>query len=115
VVVRRNDPATLNCAATGASRTRWFRDGDEITTTSDDGRSHRVLLPSGSLFFLRVTSSRRDSDAGTYWCVASNSYGATRSNNATLTIASLGDDFQNQPRSEYKANVGSTLRLPCRP
>lgn len=62
-----------------------------------------------------MASSRRDNDAGTYWCVASNSYGATRSNNATLTIASLGDDFQSQPRSEYRITAGDILRLPCRP
>ncbi|XP_042864852.1 roundabout homolog 2-like [Penaeus japonicus] len=86
VVARRNDPATLNCAASGASRIRWYRDGEEVTTSTQDPRSHRVLLPSGSLFFLRVATSKRDSDAGTYWCVASNSHGATRSHNATLTV-----------------------------
>nr|XP_027207872.1 roundabout homolog 1-like [Penaeus vannamei] len=96
VVARRNDPATLNCAASGATRIRWYRDGEEVTTSTQDPRSHRVVLPSGSLFFLRVATSKRDSDAGTYWCVASNSHGATRSHNATLTVATLAYDFQSQ-------------------
>ncbi|CAL4064037.1 unnamed protein product, partial [Meganyctiphanes norvegica] len=114
MVARRNDPATLNCAATGASRIRWFRDGEEVTTTSEDPQSHRILLPSGSLFFLRVVSSRRGGDAGTYWCVASNSYSATRSHNATLTVASLGHGFLTEPRSQVKAQIGETIRLPCK-
>ncbi|XP_042876956.1 roundabout homolog 2-like [Penaeus japonicus] len=115
VVARRNDPATLNCAASGASRIRWYRDGEEVTTSTQDPRSHRVLLPSGSLFFLRVTATRRDSDAGTYWCVASNSYGATRSRSATLTVAILADEFQAEPQSSVKARVGEPLVLPCQP
>ncbi|XP_042890974.1 roundabout homolog 1-like [Penaeus japonicus] len=115
VVARRNDPATLNCAASGASRIRWYRDGEEVTTSTQDPRSHRVLLPSGSLFFLRVATSKRDSDAGTYWCVASNSHGATRSHNATLTVATLSYDFQSQADPAVRARVGDSLVLPCRP
>ncbi|KAK8406197.1 hypothetical protein O3P69_007132 [Scylla paramamosain] len=115
VVVPRNDPATLNCAASGAARIRWFRDGEEVTTSPQDPRAHRVMLPSGSLFFLRVISTRRDSDAGTYWCVAANRYGATRSRNATLTVATLATDFQSVAEPEVKARVGDTVSLPCRP
>ncbi|XP_063586120.1 protein sax-3-like [Penaeus indicus] len=115
VVARRNDPATLNCAASGATRIRWYRDGEEVTTSTQDPRSHRVVLPSGSLFFLRVATSKRDSDAGTYWCVASNSHGATRSHNATLTVATLAYDFQSQADPVVRARVGDSLALPCRP
>ncbi|XP_045599350.2 roundabout homolog 1 isoform X2 [Procambarus clarkii] len=115
VVARRNDPATLNCAASGAARVRWFRDGEEVVTSTQDPRSHRVLLPSGSLFFLRVTATRKDSDTGTYWCVASNSYGTTRSHNATLTVATLAYDFQSQAEPTVKARVGDSVSLPCRP
>ena len=115
VVVRRNDPVTLNCAASEGSRIRWFRDGEEVTTSAQDPRAHRVLLPSGSLFFLRVTATRRDTDAGTYWCVAANRYGATRSRNATLTVATLATDFQSVAESSVKARVGDTVSLPCRP
>nr|XP_045591261.1 roundabout homolog 1-like [Procambarus clarkii] len=115
MVARRNDPATLNCAASGAARVRWFRDGEEVVTSTQDPRSHRVLLPSGSLFFLRVTATRKDSDTGTYWCVASNSYGTTRSHNATLTVATLAYDFQSQAEPTVKARVGDSVSLPCRP
>lgn len=114
MVARRNDPATLNCAARGA-RITWFRDGEEVTTSSQDPRSHRVLLPSGSLFFLRVATTRRDSDAGTYWCVASNSFGATRSQNATLTVATLAYDFERHAEATVKVRAGDTVTLPCQP
>ncbi|XP_071521939.1 roundabout homolog 2-like [Panulirus ornatus] len=115
IVARRNDPATLNCAASGAARIRWFRDGEEVATSTQDSRSHRVLLPSGSLFFLRVTATKRESDAGTYWCVASNSYGVARSHNATLTVATLAYDFQRQAEPLVKVRVGDSLILPCQP
>ncbi|XP_071545459.1 roundabout homolog 1-like [Panulirus ornatus] len=115
IVARRNDPATLNCAASEAANIKWFRDGEEVATSQQDSRSHRFLLPSGSLFFLRVTTTKRDSDAGTYWCVASNRYGATRSHNATLTVAMIAYDFQRQAEPVVKTRVGSSLVLPCRP
>ncbi|XP_069956737.1 roundabout homolog 2-like isoform X1 [Cherax quadricarinatus] len=115
VVARRNDPVTLNCAAAGAARIRWFCDGEEVVTSTQDPRSHRVLLPAGSLFFLRVTTTRKDSDTGTYWCVASNSYGATRSQNATLTVATLAYDFQRQAEPIVKTRVGDSVCLPCQP
>lgn len=38
-------------------------------------------------FSLQVTNSRRESDAGVYWCVAKNDFGSARSHNATLTVA----------------------------
>ncbi|XP_064085653.1 LOW QUALITY PROTEIN: protein sax-3-like [Macrobrachium nipponense] len=114
VIARRNDPATLNCAASDATHITWFRDGQQVVTSSQDTRSHRVLLPSGSLFFLRVASGRRDSDAGNYWCVATNQYGSTRSANATLTVASLSYDFQAFPEPSVKVLAGEPVTLSCR-
>ena len=74
-----------------------------------------MLLSDGSLFFLRVSNNKRDSDEGTYWCVASNSYGTTRSKNATVTIAALGLDFQALPDADVRVRLGEQVTLPCRP
>ncbi|KAK7017931.1 Roundabout 1 [Halocaridina rubra] len=115
ITALRNDPVTLNCAASGASRITWFRDGLQVITSSQDSRSHRVLLPSGSLFFLRVASNRRETDAGTYWCVASNSYGTRRSKNATLSIAYLSYEFEAHPEPVVKAHLGDSIEIPCKP
>lgn len=36
---------------------------------------------------LQVVNSRRESDAGNYWCEAKNELGVSRSRNATLQVA----------------------------
>ena len=89
----RNEPATLRCAVDGQPQPEvtWYRDGEAL-----EPRGHRLVLPDGALFFLRVTQGRNNGggsgrnnngDAGTYWCVARNSAGMARSRNATLTVA----------------------------
>lgn len=91
VTVARHQPATLNCRAGGspAPTIRWYKGG--VLVVSD---THRSLLPAGGLFFLRATHGRAHSDAGVYWCEATNPYGTARSRNATLHVAGMFYDLQ---------------------
>ena len=89
MTVARNEPVTLSCKASGTPTPsiEWYRDGQPVKTAPEDPVSHRILLPDGSLFFLRAMQSKKEQDGGIYWCVASNEMGVARSNNATLEIA----------------------------
>lgn len=55
--VPRHEPVTLNCKAEGAPipSIRWFKDANPVNIAQG---SHRVLLPSGALFFLKVKSTK---------------------------------------------------------
>lgn len=50
--VPRHEPATLNCKAEGASTIQWYKDGVPLKILPG---SHRILLPAGGLFFLKVS------------------------------------------------------------
>ncbi|XP_059932178.1 roundabout homolog 2-like [Gadus macrocephalus] len=91
LVVSKGEPATLNCKAEGrpGPLIEWYKDGERVETDRDDPRSHRMLLPSGSLFFLRIVHGRRSKpDEGVYTCVARNHLGEAISRNASLEVAS---------------------------
>ena len=73
----------------------WFHEGTPVL--GPHGDDHRIVLPDGSLFFLRAL---RGVDDGNYWCVASNlnnnnleagglvsTNRVARSRNATLRVA----------------------------
>lgn len=117
LIVSKGEPATLNCKAEGrpTPTVEWYKDGERVETDRDNPRSHRMLLPSGSLFFLRIVHGRRSKpDDGSYVCVARNYLGEAVSRNASLEVALLRDDFRQNPQDVVVA-VGETASLECQP
>ncbi|XP_071419526.1 roundabout homolog 2 isoform X13 [Pithys albifrons albifrons] len=114
VIVSKGEPTTLNCKAEGrpTPTIEWYKDGERVETDKDDPRSHRMLLPSGSLFFLRIVHGRRSKpDEGSYVCVARNYLGEAVSRNASLEVASP-PQFVVRPRDQIVAQ-GRTVTFPC--
>ncbi|XP_074669588.1 roundabout homolog 2 isoform X7 [Strix aluco] len=117
VIVSKGEPTTLNCKAEGrpTPTIEWYKDGERVETDKDDPRSHRMLLPSGSLFFLRIVHGRRSKpDEGSYVCVARNYLGEAVSRNASLEVALLRDDFRQNPTDVVVA-AGEPAILECQP
>uniref|UniRef100_A0A672KG54 Roundabout guidance receptor 1 n=1 Tax=Sinocyclocheilus grahami TaxID=75366 RepID=A0A672KG54_SINGR len=117
LIVSKGEPATLNCKAEGRPNptVEWYKDGERVETDRDNPRSHRMLLPSGSLFFLRIVHGRRSkTDAGSYVCVARNYLGEAVSHNASLEVAILRDDFRQNPVDVMVA-AGEPAVMECQP
>ncbi|XP_060226632.1 roundabout homolog 2 isoform X13 [Meriones unguiculatus] len=117
VIVSKGEPTTLNCKAEGrpTPTIEWYKDAERVETDKDDPRSHRMLLPSGSLFFLRIVHGRRSKpDEGSYVCVARNYLGEAVSRNASLEVALLRDDFRQNPTDVVVA-AGEPAVLECQP
>ena len=85
VVAAKNSPADLECGVLEPSKAtiHWLHNSVKV---EDDAK--RVTMDDGSLHFVRVTRNRKRTHAGIYQCVASNSYGTTRSRNASLIVGS---------------------------
>ncbi|XP_058040539.1 roundabout homolog 1 isoform X3 [Ahaetulla prasina] len=117
LIVSKGEPATLNCKAEGrpAPTIEWYKGGERVETDKDDPRSHRMLLPTGSLFFLRIVHGRKSRpDEGVYVCVARNYLGEAVSHNASLEVAILRDDFRQNP-SDVMVAVGEPAVMECQP
>ncbi|XP_076876579.1 roundabout homolog 3 isoform X2 [Brachyhypopomus gauderio] len=117
LIVSKGEPATLNCKAEGRPlpMVEWYKDGERVETDREDPRSHRMLLPTGSLFFLRIVHGRRSKpDEGVYVCVARNYLGEAVSRNASLEVAILRDDFRQTP-SDVVVAAGEPAVMECVP
>ncbi|XP_050437728.1 protein sax-3-like [Adelges cooleyi] len=113
MIVALHEPTTLNCKSDGQPKpeTRWYHDGRLVDTARD---SRKALLPDGSLLFLEPVHGKRDSDSGTYWCVAYNSLGEAVSKKANLVVKYLRQDFRLHPKDANPAS-GDTVVLECEP
>ncbi|CAG4945155.1 unnamed protein product [Colias eurytheme] len=108
----RSEPATLRCVVEGRPKptVQWYKDGSPLPRVED---GHRVLLEDG-LLFLRVNRGKKESDEGVYWCVARNIAGEAVSQNATLNVAVLRDEFRAEPR-DVQVAAGDPALLECIP
>ena len=61
-IVPKNEPLTLNCKADGVPEPQysWYKDGRLVATAPSTPKSHRVILPTGSLFFLNVRQNKKE-------------------------------------------------------
>ncbi|XP_022095861.1 roundabout homolog 1-like isoform X2 [Acanthaster planci] len=115
VIVPRGEPTTLRCRADGRPdpTITWLKDGERLDLLSGDG--HRSMLNPGELFFLRVIHSKgNNADVGTYQCVATNYLGEAVSNNATLEVTYIKDDFRREP-VPTEVEGGEPVVLECQP
>lgn len=114
ITVVKNEPTTLECRVSGSPDpiVEWYKDGQLVHI--DPEEPNPMLLPDGSLFFLKAVHNKRQQDDGVYWCVASNSQGVARSANATLQIAFLNDEFRIVPTSTDVVK-GEDVMLECSP
>jgi len=109
--VPRNSPVTLNCGVSGSPQptVSWLKDGSPVKTGAGD---HLMILPDGSLFFLRTVQNKKKQDSGEYRCQAENQNGAVLSKPATLTITFLRDSFGVVP-TIIEAMEGEDVKLTC--
>lgn len=126
VIVNVTDPVTLECRANGSPKPdiTWYKDGTLLPIAKHENgaassplnfKSNRYALIHDSNLFIFSTMLGRGnkSDNGVYNCKASNQYGFVLSENATILITYLKDDFREMPRSR-QVNAGSSINLNCK-
>uniref|UniRef100_A0AAQ4P2Y1 Contactin 4 n=1 Tax=Gasterosteus aculeatus aculeatus TaxID=481459 RepID=A0AAQ4P2Y1_GASAC len=104
-----NREVVFSCEAQGSPPPvyRWKLNGTEISPRSGSHYS----LSGGNL---RISHLNKDHDAGTYQCLASNSFGTIVSREASLTFAYL-ENFKTHKRSSVSVREGQGVVLLCGP
>ncbi|XP_028302819.1 contactin-4 isoform X1 [Gouania willdenowi] len=99
----------FSCEAQGSPPPlyRWKLNGTDIIPKSGSHYS----LSGGNL---RISHLNKDQDAGTYQCLASNSFGTIVSREASLTFAYL-ENFKTHRRSSVSVREGQGVVLLCGP
>uniref|UniRef100_A0A671Z3G5 Contactin 4 n=1 Tax=Sparus aurata TaxID=8175 RepID=A0A671Z3G5_SPAAU len=107
--LERNREVVFSCEAQGSPPPiyRWKLNGTEISPKSGSHYS----LSGGNL---RISHLNKDQDAGTYQCLASNSFGTIVSREASLTFAYL-ENFKTHRRSSVSVREGQGVVLLCGP
>uniref|UniRef100_A0AC35U446 Roundabout 2 n=1 Tax=Rhabditophanes sp. KR3021 TaxID=114890 RepID=A0AC35U446_9BILA len=109
-LVVNNDPVTLPCRVQDdIANITWYKNDEPIKIGAN---VHRILLNSGSLFLLQVKTYGKDADTGTYYCIAKNIHGEARSQDATVRVATLKEDFKTRPRN-VNVVIGSRAIIEC--
>ncbi|KAL0978657.1 hypothetical protein UPYG_G00173550 [Umbra pygmaea] len=105
----KNREVVFSCEAQGTPPPlyRWKLNGTAITPKSGSHYS----LSGGNL---RISHLNKDQDAGTYQCLASNSFGTIVSREASLTFAYL-ENFKTHRRSSVSVREGQGVVLLCGP
>uniref|UniRef100_G3PD46 Contactin 4 n=1 Tax=Gasterosteus aculeatus aculeatus TaxID=481459 RepID=G3PD46_GASAC len=99
--------AVIKRANAAMATVRWKLNGTEISPRSGSHYS----LSGGNL---RISHLNKDHDAGTYQCLASNSFGTIVSREASLTFAYL-ENFKTHKRSSVSVREGQGVVLLCGP
>ncbi|XP_070695548.1 contactin-4 [Pempheris klunzingeri] len=107
--LERNREVVFSCEAQGSPPPiyQWKLNGTEISPKSGSHYS----LSGGNL---RISHLNKDQDAGTYQCLASNSFGTVVSREASLTFAYL-ENFKTHRRSSVSVREGQGVVLLCGP
>uniref|UniRef100_H3CPG9 Contactin 4 n=1 Tax=Tetraodon nigroviridis TaxID=99883 RepID=H3CPG9_TETNG len=107
--LERNKEVVFSCEAQGSPPPsyRWKLNGTEISSKYG---SHYILSGGN----LRINRLNKDQDAGTYQCLASNSFGTIVSREASLTFAYL-ENFKTHRRSSVFVREGQGVVLLCGP
>uniref|UniRef100_A0A8C6P4T4 Contactin 4 n=1 Tax=Nothobranchius furzeri TaxID=105023 RepID=A0A8C6P4T4_NOTFU len=107
--VENNREVVFSCEAQGSPPLvyRWKLNATEIIPKAGSHYS----LSGGNL---RISRLNKDQDAGTYQCLASNSFGTIVSREASLTFAYL-ENFKTQRRSSVSVREGQGVVLLCGP